>query len=188
MKHFASAGDGFPLYNDITSLTPNVDDIAVSLHDSASSLLPFPGPYLLEHYLLHKARSLFPAARVPRHPVLMLDHYINLGPDVFVAFAKSNELESGSFLSQEKSEGILFGGLVLYLCEGRVPSQQLSWLRFVPGACLCLVTHSCRGLLNEVGRLELEEQWRVRLRDEYKTACPDNVFKPLFFLLGYYGK
>ena len=71
-----------------------------------------------------------------------------------------------------------YGGLVLYLCEGRVAKQQLRHLNFVPGCCLCLVTQSSGSLVSEVGRLDLEVRWKIRLRDEYKTACShDN--KPL---------
>ena len=48
---------------------------------------------------------------------------------------------------------------------------------------MCLVTHSSGSLVGEVGRLDLEERWKFRLRDEYKTACPDNSC----FLIGHFG-
>ena len=38
------------------------------------------------------------------------------------------------------------------------------------------------------GGREIGSGGEVELRDEYKTACPDNsCFKPLFFLIGHFG-
>ena len=178
----------FLLHSDVTAVATEVDNIAVSLHDSAAFLVEYPEPYLLEHYLRHKSRVLFPSARSPRHPVLVVDHYVNLGPRTFVSFVLSSALDTDSFLSRDEASTVRFGGLVLYLCEGRVAKQQLHRMSFVAGACLCLVTHSSGTLVGEVGRLDLEERWKFRLRDEYKTACPDNTcFKPLYFLIGHFG-
>ena len=46
---------------------------------------------------------------------------------------------------------------------------------------------SAGSLVREVGRLDLEDRWKFRLRDEYKTACYDSPSsKPLFFLIGHF--
>jgi hypothetical protein len=186
-KHFPPS-DALALHDDITSVATEVDSIAVSLHDSVASMVDYPGPYLLEHYLRHKSQVLFPSAHSPRHPILMVDHYVNLGAHVFVSFLCSSSLDDREPLTHDDTPPVKFGGLVLYLCEGRVAKQQLRHLNFVRGACLCLVTHSSGSLVGEVGRLDLEERWKFRLRDEYKTACPDNsCFKPLYFLIGHFG-
>ena len=181
--------DTLTLHSNVTTVATEVDNIAVSLHSSVASLVDYPGPYLLEHYLRHKSSVLFPSAHSPIHPVLMVDHYINLGPHTHVSYVQSTSLDdSGTQLLHNDMSNVKFGGLVLYLCEGRVARQQLHRLCFVAGACVCLVTHSSGSLVGEVGRLDLEERWKFRLRDEYKTACPDNsCFKPLFFLIGHFS-
>ena len=185
-KHFPPSDPPSLLHSNVTAVAAEVDDIAVSLHDSASSLMDYPGPYLLEHYLRHKSRVLFPSAHSPKHPVLMIDHYVNLGPQTFVSYLQSSTLDDT--LSQYEMSSIKFGGLVLYLCEGCVAKQQLRHLSFVTGACLCLVTERSGSLVGEVERLDLEERWKFRLRDEYKTACPNNdSFRPLYFLIGHFG-
>ena len=193
-KHYPSnssstSGRHFPLHSDLAAMETDVDSLAVSLHDSTPSLLGYPGPYLLEHYLYHKSPVLFPSARSPNHPVLMVDRYVNLGTGTYASFVLSSALENRSFLTDEEAVSIRFGGLVLYLCEGKVSAQQLHRLNFVAGACLCLVTQDSQSLVGEVGRLDLEERWKFRLRDEYKTACPyDPLHTPLFFLIGRFGQ
>ena len=82
--------------------------------------------------------------------MLVVDHYVNLGPQTFVSFVLSSALDTDSFLSRDEASTVRFGGLVLYLCEGRVAKQQLRRLSFVAGACLCLVTHSSGTLVGEV--------------------------------------
>lgn len=158
-------------------LVAQPDKLVISLHHDSSSLLPYPGPLLLETYLLYKSPQLFPSAKRPAYPVLMVDNYVNLGPSVCVTLLQAEEL------SQVGDE--VFSGLVLYLCEGRVGSHQLQRLKFVHGGCLLLVTRDCKGLVKEVSRLDIEEQWQFKLRDEFQTACMDSK-QPLFFLTGKY--
>ena len=175
-----------PLHSKAITMTTEVDNIAVSLHDSVAPQVNYPGPYLLEHYLKTKSSVLFPSSHSPIHPVLMIDHYINLGPHTHISLLSSSRLHDNK--DHTPSSNIKFGGLILYLCEGRVSRQQLKQLNFVGGSCLCLVTESSVSLVKEVGRLDLEERWKFRLRDEYKTACPDSpVFRPLYFLIGRFG-
>lgn len=221
-KRLPSGGNPYPLHADITGLCSSVDKLVISLHHDTSSHLPHPGPYLMEHYLFFKSRSLFPQAQDPRFPVLAFDHYISLGPHTHVSFIKtemlatndncdhnhhqhnSNSSSSSSSNHHRQQNGevtaaesdavsrrplgpdelgkIRFGGLLLYLCES-VSTEHLKWLNFVPGASLCLVTRDCKTLVREVARLDLEERWKFRLRDEYQTACGDNM-TPLFFLIG----
>ena len=165
----------------VSDVPPNLlaqpDKLVISLHHDSSSLLPYPGPLLLETYLLHKSPQFFPSARHASYPVLMVDNYVNLGPSMFITMLRAEQLtEIGD---------VVFGGLVLYLCEGRVASHQLQRLKFVVGGCLLLVTRDCKGLVKEVSRLDLEERWQFKLRDEFQTACKDSE-QPLFFLTGKY--
>ena len=74
---------------------------------------------------------------------------------------------------------------MLYLCEGMVSSKMLQGLKFVHGACLLLITRDCKALVREVSRLDIEEYWHFKLRDEFQTACGDSD-QPLFFLTGKY--
>ena len=136
----------------------------------------------MEHFLLHKSCSFFPYAQCIEYPVLMVDNYIDLGPGTNITFVKS---ESLLHEDTDKGGGVKFGGLLLYLCEGKVGRKELEAMQFVPGASLCLVTRDCKSLVREVARLDLEERWKFRLRDEYQTACPDHLH-PLFFLTGRY--
>jgi hypothetical protein len=208
-KYLPSGGNPYPLRSDVTGLCTSVDKLVISLHHDSSSHLPHPGPYLMEHYLLFKSQVLFPYAQSPQFPVLVVDNYISLGPHTHVSFVKSEMLrvENGSSCSQNGEvnalsgghlpalqsntsplplkdlSGIRFGGLLLYLCEEKVSSEHLKQLNFVTGASLCLVTRDCKSLVREVARLDLEESWKFRLRDEYQTACADDM-TPLFFLIG----
>ncbi len=182
-KHIATGGNKYPLHANITNLAPDADKVVVSLHHNSSSHLPYPGPYLMEHFLLHKSLSLFPHAVYPSHPVLVFDHYITLGPKTHVTMMKS--VEPSDVKTNAGVENIRFGGLLLYLCEGRLKSEQINKLNFIPGACLCLVTRDCETLVQEVARLDLEEKWKFLLRDQHQTACSDNM-KPLFIFIGRY--
>ncbi len=160
-------------------LLSNPDRLVTSLHHDTSCLLPSPGPLLLETFVLHKSHALFPSAHTPKHPVLLIDNYINLGPKVHITLVPCNQLEE--LIDKE----VMFGGLVLYLCEGLVSSHMLQKMKFVSGACLLLITRDCKALVREVSRLDIEEYWHFKLRDEFQTACSDQ-YQPLFFLTGKY--
>lgn len=162
--------EGFELPS---SLQTQPDRLVISLHHDSSSLFDVPGPLLLETFLLHKSVGFFPVSA--NYPVLMIDNYINLGPNIKVVLLPVERLS--------ECQSISFAGLVLYLCEGRISAEMLQQLEFVSGACLLLVTSDCKGLVKEVSRLDLEEKWQFRLRDEFQTACHDN-YHPLFFLTG----
>ena len=189
-KHLATGGNPYPTQGSGSSLVADIDKAVISLHHDSSSHLPYPGAYLMEHFLLYKSQVLFPYAQSPENPVLIVDNYVGLGPHTHVTFIQSMSLTSldmqnSAVLSYEMDtlSKVHFSGLVLYLCEGKLSSERLGRLNFVPGACLCLVTRDCKTLVREVARLDLEERWKFRLRDEYQTACADSM-KPLFFLTG----
>ena len=204
-KYLPTGGNPYPLHSEVTGLCSEVDKLVISLHHDSSSHLPHPGPYLMEHYLLFKSQVLFPYAQNPQFPVLAVDHYISLGPHTYVSYIKSEMLTvepssscnggkvsagDSTSLSRKKPtlpvedlSKIRFGGLLLYLCEEKLASEHLKKLEFVVGASLCLVTQDCKTLVREVARLDLEEKWKFRLRDEYQTACADDM-TPLFFLIG----
>ena len=154
------------------------DRLVISLHHDSSSHLNYSGSQLLEAFMLQKSHIHFPSAHNPRNSVLMVDNYINLGPNLHVTLLQAEQLS--------EAVDVMFGGLVLYLCEGRITSQQLQRLNFISGACLLLITRDCKGLVKEVSRLDLEEKWHFKLRDEFQTACADQ-HKPLFFLTGKYA-
>lgn len=182
-KYLRTGGNRYPSHPHTATLNLDTEKLAISLHHDSSSLLPHPGPYLMEQFLLHKSSFLFPYAQSVSSPVLMVDNYVNLGQKTYVTLVKSEQLFSDPSLTNKEISKIPFGGLVLYLCEGKVTGKQLQRLSFVPGACLCLVTRDCKSLVREVARLDLEERWKFRLRDEYQTACADHL-RPLFFLTG----
>lgn len=182
-KHLSSGGNAYPVCTQLSGICSNADQLVTSLHHDSSSLLPYPGPYLMEHFLLHKSRTFFPSSQQREHPVLVVDNYTDLGPDTNITFVKSESLSKET--KSDVRTTVKFGGLLLYLCEGKLGSEELAEMDFVPGACLCMVTRDCKSLVREVARLDLEERWKFRLRDEYQTACPDS-YQPLFFLVGRY--
>lgn len=76
-----------------------------------------------------------------------------------------------------------YGGLLLYFCDRSVSKQFLDQFKFAPRSRLCLVCQDRNTLRQEVARLDLEEHWRFRLRDELQTAnSPDEP--ALYFLTG----
>ncbi|CAB1334992.1 unnamed protein product, partial [Coregonus sp. 'balchen'] len=107
--------------------------------DSKHPFLATPAQLLLEKYLQHTSQRLFPlSARNYTHPILSVDCYLNLGPEVTVCFVSSR-----------------------------------------PHA----INISTAELLQTVVRLELEDEWRFRLSDEFQTANAKED-RPLFFLTG----
>lgn len=148
-----------------------------------ATYLNAPAYYLLERYFeVAGPAKLFPVtAAQPDHPVLVVDCYINLGPKLTVEFVSSVGWNKDK-MYECKSE-TSYGGLLLYLCDRSVSKQFLSQFKFAPGSRLCLVCQDRNMLRQEVARLDLEEHWRFRLRDELQTAnSPDQP--ALYFLAG----
>ncbi|XP_070556492.1 GREB1-like protein [Ptychodera flava] len=136
--------------------------------------------YLLEKYLACvSAEKLFPlAANYPQYPVLVVDHYINLGPSITVHYASSKPHSSNL-----NDSSLRFSGLLLYMVDSFVMADFIKQFKFVSGAKLCLISPDRNTLRRQVVRLELEDQWRFRLRDEFQTANSAED-KPLFLLTG----
>ncbi|XP_077991661.1 GREB1-like protein [Glandiceps talaboti] len=136
--------------------------------------------YLLEKYLsCMSAEKLFPlAVTYPQCPVLAVDYYIDLGPSVTVHYVSSKPHSVNADISN-----LRFSGLLLYMVDSFVFAEFLKEFKFMSGAKLCLISPDRNTLRRQVVRLELEEQWRFRLRDEFQTANSAED-KPLFLLTG----
>ncbi|XP_063039766.1 protein GREB1 [Engraulis encrasicolus] len=147
--------------------------------DSKHPFLSTPAQLLLEKYLQHTSQRLFPlSARTYRHPVLSVDCYLNLGPEVTVCFVSSRPHSINL-----STNGLLFGGLLLYFCDTFVTPGFLKKFHFLKGATLCVICPNRSALRQTVVRLELEDEWRFRLSDEFQTANAKED-QPLFFLTG----
>ncbi|KAL4623884.1 protein GREB1-like [Arapaima gigas] len=174
-----------------TKVTPDpmakVSDIPTSLPpsqyvcapDSKHTFLAAPAQLLLEKYLQHTSQHLFPlSARNYNHPVLSVDCYLNLGPEVTVCFVSSRP-----HTINISTTGLLFSGLLLYFCDSFVSPSFLKKFQFLKGATLCVICPDRSSLRQTIARLELEDEWRFRLRDEFQTANAKED-RPIFFLTG----
>lgn len=85
--------------------------------------------------------------------------------------------------SNVNCEGVCFSGLLLYLCDSFVGADLLKKFKFLKGATLCVICQDRSSLRQTIVRLELEDEWQFRLRDEFQTAN-SNDDKPLYFLTG----
>uniref|UniRef100_A0A3Q3GQX1 Growth regulating estrogen receptor binding 1 n=1 Tax=Kryptolebias marmoratus TaxID=37003 RepID=A0A3Q3GQX1_KRYMA len=147
--------------------------------DSKHLFLATPAQLLLEKYLQHTSQKLFPlSTKNYTHPVLTVDCYLNLGPEVTVCFVSSrpHSVNVGT-------TGLLFSGLLLCFPDTFVTPGFLKKFTFLKGATLCVISADRSSLRQTVGRLELEEEWRFRLSDEFQTANAKED-RPLFFLTG----
>ncbi|XP_029353746.1 protein GREB1 [Echeneis naucrates] len=147
--------------------------------DSKHLFLATPAQLLLEKYLQHTSQKLFPlSTKNYTHPVLSVDCYLNLGPEVTVCFVSSRPHSVNISTS-----GLLFSGLLLCFADSFVTPGFLKKFSFLKGATLCVIGADRSSLRQTVGRLELEEEWRFRLSDEFQTANAKED-RPLFFLTG----
>ncbi|KAL3055326.1 hypothetical protein OYC64_018084 [Pagothenia borchgrevinki] len=147
--------------------------------DSEQTLLDAPAQFLLEKFLQSCSHRLFPKAVQNRtNPVLSIDSYLNISPEISVCYINSRPHSTN--LSHQ---GVLFSGLLLYLCDSFVVSGLLKKFRFLKGATLCVICQDRSSLRQTIVRLELEDEWQFRLRDEFQTAnCSED--RPLYFLTG----
>ncbi|KAM3866398.1 GREB1-like protein [Diretmus argenteus] len=147
--------------------------------DSEQTLLAAPAQFLLEKFLQNCSHRLFPKAVHNRNnPVLSIDSYLNIGPDVVVCYINSRPHSTNL-----GHQGVVFSGLLLYLCDSFVVSRLLKMFRFLKGATLCVICQDRSSLRQTIVRLELEDEWQFRLRDEFQTAnCSED--RPLYFLTG----
>ncbi|XP_078016797.1 protein GREB1 isoform X2 [Epinephelus lanceolatus] len=147
--------------------------------DSKHLFLATPAQLLLEKYLQHTSQKLFPlSTKNYTHPVLSVDCYLNLGPEVTVCFVSSRPHSVNI-----STTGLLFSGLLLCFADSFVTPGFLKKFTFLKGATLCVISADRSSLRQTVGRLELEEEWRFRLSDEFQTANAKED-RPLFFLTG----
>lgn len=161
------------------SLAPILPLQYVCAPDSEHTLLAAPAQFLLEKFLQHASYKLFPKAiRNFKSPVLAIDCYLNIGQEVAVCYVSSRPHSSNV-----NCEGVFFSGLLLYLCDSFVGADLLKKFKFLKGATLCVICQDRSSLRQTIVRLELEDEWQFRLRDEFQTANSSDD-KPLFFLTG----
>ncbi|XP_062933133.1 GREB1-like protein isoform X3 [Cynocephalus volans] len=161
------------------SLAPILPLQYVCAPDSEHTLLAAPAQFLLEKFLQHASYKLFPKAiRNFKSPVLAIDCYLNIGPEVAICYVSSRPHSSNV-----NCEGVFFSGLLLYLCDSFVGADLLKKFKFLKGATLCVICQDRSSLRQTIVRLELEDEWQFRLRDEFQTANSSDD-KPLYFLTG----
>ncbi|ELK31645.1 GREB1-like protein [Myotis davidii] len=161
------------------SLAPILPLQYVCAPDSEHTLLAAPAQFLLEKFLQHASYKLFPKAiRNFKSPVLAVDCYLNIGPEVAICY-----ISSRPHSSNVNCEGVFFSGLLLYLCDSFVGADLLKKFKFLKGATLCVICQDRSSLRQTIVRLELEDEWQFRLRDEFQTANSSED-KPLYFLTG----
>uniref|UniRef100_A0A6J0UFL2 Protein GREB1 n=1 Tax=Pogona vitticeps TaxID=103695 RepID=A0A6J0UFL2_9SAUR len=147
--------------------------------DSKHTFLAAPAQLLLEKYLQYHSHRFFPLSlKNCNHPVLSVDCYLNLGPQVTVCYVSSRPHSLNVSCSE-----MIFSGLLLYLCDSFVVASFLKKFHFLKGATLCVICQDRNSLRQTVVRLELEDEWQFRLRDEFQTANAKED-RPLFFLTG----
>uniref|UniRef100_A0A3P8Q4G4 GREB1 like retinoic acid receptor coactivator n=1 Tax=Astatotilapia calliptera TaxID=8154 RepID=A0A3P8Q4G4_ASTCA len=149
--------------------------------DSEQTLFDAPAQFLLERFLQSCSHRLFPkAVRNRDNPVLSIDSYLNLSPEVRISVCYINSRPHSTNLNHQ---GLVFSGLLLYLCDSFVVSGLLKKFDFLKGATLCVICQDRSSLRQTIARLELEDEWQFRLRDEFQTAnC--NEDRSLYFLTG----
>nr|XP_060631132.1 GREB1-like protein isoform X1 [Anolis sagrei ordinatus] len=161
------------------SLTPIMPLQYVCAPDSEHTLLAAPAQFLLEKFLQHATYKLFPKAiHNFKNPVLAVDCYLNIGLQVALCYVSSRPHSVNV-----SYEGVFFSGLLLYLCDSFVGADFLKKFKFLKGATLCVICQDRSSLRQTIVRLELEDEWQFRLRDEFQTANSSDD-KPLYFLTG----
>ncbi|XP_060772053.1 GREB1-like protein isoform X4 [Neoarius graeffei] len=182
-KHIPTGGHQHtlikPKVTAVESPSPVSSSQFVCAPDSVCPMLDVPAQLLLERFLQRCSTDLFPhALHSYTHPVLAIDTYLDLGPQLAVCYMSSRPHS----VNLDHS-GVMFSGLLLYLCDSFVVSGFLKKFRFLKGATLCVISQDRSSLRQTIVRLELEDEWQFRLRDEFQTAnCSED--RPLYFLTG----
>ncbi|XP_036119331.1 protein GREB1 [Molossus molossus] len=147
--------------------------------DSKHTFLAAPAQLLLEKFLQRHGHRFFPLSlKNHAHPVLLVDCYLDLGSQISVCYVSSRPHSLNISCAD-----FMFSGLLLYLCDSFVGASFLKKFHFLKGATLCVICQDRNSLRQTVVRLELEDQWQFRLRDEFQTANAKED-RPLFFLTG----
>ncbi|XP_072169891.1 GREB1-like protein [Diadema setosum] len=148
----------------------------------SEEMIPLTAPpqFLMERFLETMGeKRIFPSAvDNTESPVLAVDCYFNLGSRIAVHFVSSRQQPPAELVEQTR-----FSGLLLFMCHSTMEGEFLKQFKFINGARLCLISLDRNSLRRQVVRLDLEEQWRFRLRDEFQTANVA-VDQPLFMLTG----
>lgn len=144
-----------------------------------------PSNLVMQTYLRLSGNKLFPAAvNRPEHPVLIIGGYVDLGHSIALCVINGNvtgELNDATKYQLDRR----YGGLLLYDYPPSLKKDFLSKFQFVEDARLCIVSSDRYSMREEVTRLDLEDHWRFRFRDEYQTATSsEGDAKPVFFLTG----
>ncbi|KAL7880884.1 hypothetical protein SRHO_G00031380 [Serrasalmus rhombeus] len=183
-KHITTGGHKAmlikPKHTSMESMSPRIPSSQyVCAPDSENTMLDAPAQLLLEKFLQSCSQHLFPQAfQNSSNPVLAIDSYLDLGPQVCVCYVSSRPHSVNMDYN-----GVVFSGLLLYLCDSFVVSGLLKKFRFLKGATLCVVSQDRSSLRQMIVRLELEDEWQFRLRDEFQTAnCSED--RPLYLLTG----
>ncbi|KAL7875448.1 hypothetical protein AOLI_G00104110 [Acnodon oligacanthus] len=183
-KHITTGGHKAilikPKHASMESVSPRIPSSQyVCAPDSENTVLDAPAQLLLEKFLQSCSQHLFPQAfQNSSNPVLAIDSYLDLGPQVCVCYVSSRPHSVNM-----DHNGVVFSGLLLYLCDSFVVSGLLKKFRFLKGATLCVVSQDRSSLRQMIVRLELEDEWQFRLRDEFQTAnCSED--RPLYLLTG----
>lgn len=120
------------------SLAPILPLQYVCAPDSEHTLLAAPAQFLLEKFLQHASYKLFPKAiHNFKSPVLAIDCYLNIGPEVAICYVSSRPHSSNV-----SCEGVFFSGLLLYLCDSFVGADLLKKFNFLKGKSN-LVSFAC---------------------------------------------
>jgi len=118
--------------------------------------------------------------------VLIVGGYLNLGPQIHVCVVNNGDLQARIVNSQCYSSKE-YSGLILYNCSRKLTKECFASMKFLKKAKLVFVCYERAELRNEAIRLDLEEDWRFRLRDEYQTTTKQTEgAKALHFLTGTY--
>jgi len=162
--------------NDVDTLVVQPDVENENLIDASADLM-------MQKYVSISGSILFPSGMCNTDsPVLIVGSYMDLGSDIKVSVINdcNKALESSQL-------DVTYSGLIIYNNSKELNAEWLSQFKFAYKSSLLLICNERYDLRSELNRLDLEENWRFRFRDEYKTAIvshDDN--RTLYFLIGSY--
>nr|CAB3258824.1 GREB1-like protein [Phallusia mammillata] len=166
-------------------INPESSKTLMTAADSEFEPLAFHPHQLLETYFSLNASELFPLSKnEASHPVLCLDGYVSLGPEIFVEFTSSHPLAPSWAIDCSKE----YGALMLFCPSSNVKPEFLHEFSFIEGATVCVISNDRSSLRQSVVKLNLERDWHFRLTDEFQTASSETLggvkIRPLYFLTG----
>lgn len=143
--------------------------------------------HVFQKYIKYAGPTLFPlAVNSPEHPILIIGGYLNLGPSIHVCVINHGDIKQ-KILQSTCTKSKIYSGIILYNCSQKLTKDCFVHFKFLKNAQLVFVCQERYELRNEALRLDLEEDWRFRLRDEYQTATKSHTGRnALYFLTGSY--